>query len=166
MCTQHSRHIHASLTPLEFKTRSSIILDPDVCLFLGGFFLGVVLLCETTFIQRRRCGFHPMQEMWVSSLGREDPLEEEMATHSSVLAWRIPWMEEPGGLQFVGSQIVGQDLVNKQRDVLQLVSFQTDLLRRWISTTLYVKGKKWGVPFLSLCGKLIKRQHPKRTPVH
>ena len=41
---------------------------------------------------------------WVWSLGREDPLEEEMATHSSILAWRIPWTEEPGGLQAIGSQ--------------------------------------------------------------
>ena len=40
-----------------------------------------------------------MQEIWVRSLGWEDPLEEEMATHSSILAWRIPWTEEPGGLQ-------------------------------------------------------------------
>ena len=39
-----------------------------------------------------------MQEMWVRSLGGEDPLEEEMAPHSSILAWRIPWSEEPGGL--------------------------------------------------------------------
>ena len=39
-----------------------------------------------------------MQEMWVRSLGLEDPLEKEMATHSSILAWRIPWTEEPGGL--------------------------------------------------------------------
>ena len=42
------------------------------------------------------------QEMWVLSLGREDPLEKEMATHSSILAWRIPWMEELGGLQSTG----------------------------------------------------------------
>ena len=45
-----------------------------------------------------------MWETWVLSLGWEDPLEKEMATHSSVLAWRIPWMEEPGGLQSIGSQ--------------------------------------------------------------
>ena len=45
-----------------------------------------------------------MQEMWVQSLGREDPLEKEMATHSSILAWEIPWTEEPGALQFMGSQ--------------------------------------------------------------
>ena len=45
-----------------------------------------------------------MQERQFWSLGQEDPLEEEMATHSSVLAWEIPWIEEPGGLQTVGSQ--------------------------------------------------------------
>ena len=43
-----------------------------------------------------------MWETWVRSLGREDPLEKEMATHSSILAWRIPWMEELGGLQSIG----------------------------------------------------------------
>ena len=50
-----------------------------------------------------------MQETWVQSLGREDPLEKEMATHSSILAWRIPWTEEPGGLQSMGSQRVTYD---------------------------------------------------------
>ena len=45
-----------------------------------------------------------MQETWVQSLGWEDPLEKEMATHSSILAWEIPWTEEPGGLQPMGSQ--------------------------------------------------------------
>ena len=50
-----------------------------------------------------------MQETWVQSLGQGDPLKMKMATHSSMLAWRIPWAEEPGGLQFVGSQRVGQD---------------------------------------------------------
>ena len=47
--------------------------------------------------------------MQVGSLGREDPLEEDMATHSSILAWRIPWTEEPGGLQSTGAQRVGHD---------------------------------------------------------
>ena len=46
----------------------------------------------------------PMQEMRVQSLGREDPLKKEMAAHSSILAWRIPWTEKPGGLQSMGSQ--------------------------------------------------------------
>ena len=50
-----------------------------------------------------------MQETWVRSLGWEDLLEKEMATHSSTLAWKIPWMEEPGRLQSMGSQRVGHD---------------------------------------------------------
>ena len=50
-----------------------------------------------------------MQETRVRSLGREDPLEKEMATHSSILAWEIPWTEEPGELQSIGSQRVGHD---------------------------------------------------------
>ena len=50
-----------------------------------------------------------MQETRVHSLGQEDPLEEENATHSSTLAWRIPWTEEPGGLQSLELQRVGQD---------------------------------------------------------
>ena len=45
-----------------------------------------------------------VKETWVGSLGKEDPLEKEMAMHSSILAWEIPWTKEPGGLQFMGSQ--------------------------------------------------------------
>ena len=48
-----------------------------------------------------------MQETWVPSPGREDPLGKEMGTHSSILAWKIPWTEEPGRLQSMGSQRVG-----------------------------------------------------------
>ena len=51
-----------------------------------------------------------MQETRVRTLGWEDPLQEEMAIHSSILAWRIPWTEEPGGLQSMGLQRAGQDL--------------------------------------------------------
>ena len=50
-----------------------------------------------------------VQETLVRSLGQDDPLEKEMATHSSILAWKIPWTEEPGGLQSMGSQRIGQD---------------------------------------------------------
>ena len=49
------------------------------------------------------------QEMWVLSLGWEDPLEKEMETHSSILAWKIPWTKERGGLSSMGSHKVGQD---------------------------------------------------------
>ena len=50
-----------------------------------------------------------MQETWVQFLDREDPLEKEMATDSSILTWKIPWTEDPGGLQFMELQRVGQD---------------------------------------------------------
>ena len=54
-------------------------------------------------------GLPAMQETWVQSLGQEDPVEEEIATHSSILSWRIPWTEEPGRLQFMGLQRVRHD---------------------------------------------------------
>ena len=56
-----------------------------------------------------------MQEMWVRSLGWEDSLEKEMATGPSILAWRIPWTEEPGGLQSIGSQRVRHNQSNVAR---------------------------------------------------
>ena len=58
--------------------------------------------------QRLKC-LPAMRETWVQSLGREDPLNKEMATHSSILVWRVPWTEEPGGLQSTGLQRVGHD---------------------------------------------------------
>ena len=58
-----------------------------------------------------------MQETWVLSLGQEDPLEQEMTTHSSILAWKIPWTEEPGGLQSMGLQRVRHDLATKQQQL-------------------------------------------------
>ena len=54
-----------------------------------------------------------VQEMWVQSLGWEDPLEKEMATHSCILAWETLWTEEPGGLQSMGSQRVRHDLATE-----------------------------------------------------
>ena len=69
-----------------------------------------VTLADTGFPGAQRVKRLPgMRETGVLSLGREDPLEKEMATHSSTLAWRIPWREEPGGLQSTGSQRVGHD---------------------------------------------------------
>ena len=59
-----------------------------------------------------------MQEMWVRSLGQEDTWEKEMATHSSILAWKIPWTEKPGGPQSMGSQRVGHKLVTKQQHMV------------------------------------------------
>ena len=57
---------------------------------------------------------------WVRSLSQEDPLEKEMAIHSAVLAWEIPWTEEPSGLQSIGLQRVGQSLATKQQQHLSL----------------------------------------------
>ena len=54
----------------------------------------------------------PMQETWIQSLGQEDRLGKEMATHSSVLAWESPWTEEPGGLHFMGSKRIRHNLIN------------------------------------------------------
>ena len=68
-----------------------------------------------------------MWETWVRSLGWEDPLEKEMATHSSILAWRIPWMEEPGGLQSMGLQRVRKmikDLQFKTKQSNTVMQFQ------------------------------------------
>ena len=58
------------------------------------------------------------QETQVRFLSREDPLEEEMATHSGILAWRIPWTEEPGGLQSTGSHSVRHDLAAEQQTTI------------------------------------------------
>ena len=62
-------------------------------------------IVERTSLADQRVKNQPsVHETWVQSLGWEDPLEEGMAIHSSILAWRIPWIEEPGGLQSMGSQ--------------------------------------------------------------
>jgi len=69
----------------------------------------LVALCQRTRL--------PMQETWVQFLGQEDPMEKEMAIHSSIPAWEIPRTEEPGGLQSMRSQRVGHDLVTKQQQI-------------------------------------------------
>ena len=74
----------------------------------GSFFKKGVLKRASLVAQRVKC-LPAMQETWVRSLGQEDPLEKEMASHSSLLGWRIPWTEEPGGLQSMGSQRVRHD---------------------------------------------------------
>ena len=68
------------------------------------------------------------QDTRVQSLGREDPLEKEMTTHSSVLAWRIPWTEEAGGLQSMGLQRVRDDLTQQEQQIKTLGERLTSLL--------------------------------------
>ena len=81
-------------------TLPSEVLGGNVrpCLFLGA-----------SLVAQMVKNLPAKQETRVRSLGQEDPLEKGMATHSSILAWRIPWTEEPGGLPFMGSQRVGHD---------------------------------------------------------
>ena len=77
-----------------------------------------------------------MQETWVQSLGQEDPLEKKMATHSSILAWRIPCTEEPGGLQSMGLQRVGHDRATSQDLLINI------LLVKCGSELIEIKKKK------------------------
>ena len=73
----------------------------------------------------------PAMQMWVQSLGWETPLEEEMATHSSILAWEIPWTEEPGGLQSIMLKRVRYDLVTKPPTTLNMESLFLLLNLSW-----------------------------------
>ena len=67
------------------------------------------VLCETSLVAQTVKCLLTMEETWVQFLGQEDLLEKEMATHSSILAWNIPWTEDLGRLQSMGSQRVGHD---------------------------------------------------------
>ena len=85
------------------------------------------------------------QETRVQSLGQENPLEEGMATHSSILAWRVPWTEETAGLQSMGSQRVGRDLVTEhvRKHLLSSLSAvwnDLDLCHKWLQTHPFRKA--------------------------
>ena len=88
--------------------------SPSPCSAFSGFFpfsffYLIYCIIWASLVTQTVKNLPAMQEMWVRSLGWEDPLENEMATHSSVLAWEIPWTEEPGGLPCLGSQRAGHD---------------------------------------------------------
>ena len=74
------------------------------------------------------CQFRRYNETWVWSLDWENPLEESMATHSSILTWRIPWAEDPGGLQSIGSQTVGHNWSRRNKYELSLRQYCPDML--------------------------------------
>ena len=78
-----------------------------------------------------------MREIWIWSLGRKDPLEKEMATYPSIPAWRIPWTEEPGGLQSVGLQRVGHDWVINLH-----FHFHHHFQRDWRTISKFIKVRK------------------------
>ena len=77
-----------------------------LCLIFRSSFHGSDIYLLSLCASRTRLPMQETQEMWVQSVGWEDPLGEEMASHSSILAWEIPWTEEPGGLQSLGLQRV------------------------------------------------------------
>ena len=92
------------------KSASTGPTIPWFCLHINFWYLGVQFLWSWLLMVAHTVKHLPtMRETHVGSLGQEDPLEKEMATHSSTFAWRIPWMEEPGGPQSLGSQRVRQD---------------------------------------------------------
>ena len=71
--------------------------------------MGTYVLSRTSLVAQTVKCLPTMWETWIQSLGQEDPLEKEMATHSSTLAWKIPWTEEPGTLQSMESERVGHN---------------------------------------------------------
>ena len=84
-----------------------------------------------SLVSQRVKNLPEMWKAWVSSLAWEDPLEQAMVTHSSILAWRIPWTEEPGGLQSMGSQKVGHDWVTFTFKIFNLGPWATAY--KWFS---------------------------------
>ena len=110
-------YLRSSLWSLELPLFYFHGLFPSLSFSRHHFGLLFPILLFSCFLRFYIClfGIHwlkrlpPMQEAWLRSLGQEDPLEKEMAIHSSILAWRIPWTEEPGRLQSTGSQRVGHD---------------------------------------------------------
>ena len=91
--------VQCSLRTWKARSKRSQLALTDLALMLGG----------TSLVAQRLKHLTAVQETWVRSLSPEDPQEKEKATHSSILAWRIPWREEPGRLQSMGSQRVGHD---------------------------------------------------------
>ena len=89
--------------------QTHITLPTKVHLSKAMVFPVVIYGCGASLVAQRLTRLPPMRETWVRSLGWEDPLEKEMAIHSSILAWKILWTEKPSRLQSTGSQRVGHD---------------------------------------------------------
>ena len=102
MCHQLSGH--------EFEQTIGDVKDSKVCPLIKS-----EQNKKQTMVAQMVKNLPAMQETWVRALGWEDSLEKEMATHSSILPWRIPWTEEPCGLQSIGLQRVGDYLVTEQQ---------------------------------------------------
>ena len=83
--------------------------EPCVMLNVSFLIMSSFILFTTVQVAQMVKRLPAIQETWVRSLGWKDPLEKEMATHSNILGWKIPWIEESGGLQSMGSQRVGHN---------------------------------------------------------
>ena len=105
------------------------------------------------------------RDTWVQSPSQEDALEKELATHSSILTWRIPWTEEPGGLQSTGSQRVRHDWAtfiwetNTQKTKWKAKNnpFPAQHSRTWLAYLRMVIGLRWGLPLHLFFKKMIRR---------
>ena len=105
--SQVGHHSALSRVPVSYAQYQSCVGGGDLNLLRD---IYLHLSCaRASLLAQRLTHLPPMQETQVRSLSREEPLEKEMVTHSSILAWRVPWMEKPGRLQSMGSQRVGHD---------------------------------------------------------
>ena len=132
-------------SPLYFPT---LLKHSDFvfCLFSGlPSYLIICVIIASLVAQMVKC-LPAVWETWVPSLGWEDPLEKEMATHSSILAWRIPWTEEPGRLQSMGSRRVRHGWVTS----LSLFAFM-HWRRKWQPTPVFLPGESQGQGSLVGC---------------
>ena len=122
--------------------------------------LGLIPGLGRSLVSQRLKRLPPLQETQVRSLGWEDPLEKEMATHSSILAWRIPWTGEPGRLQSMGSQRVRYDWATS-------LHFGKILWRRkWQSTPVLLSGKSQGQRSLVSCSPWSRKESDTTERLH
>ena len=126
---------------LLYKNKVSI----GALVYFWAFYL-VPLVFRASLVAQRVKRLLAMRETWVRFLGQEDPLEKEIATHSSILAWKIPWMEKPGRLQSMGSQRVGHDWATS----LSLFTFK-HWRRKWQLTPVFLPGESQGRGSLMGC---------------
>ena len=126
-----------------WELKESIIHHPKVCLFDIKIFLSWRV---AQWVKR----LPTMRETRVQSLGWEDPLEKEMATHSSSLAWKIPWTEKPGRLQSVGSQRVGHDWATSLHFTSEEKTSKPCVTPRKVSGSAKYTGRDTLFSFLSL----------------
>ena len=123
-------------------------------------FWAIIYIIRASLVAQRLRHLPAMWETRLRSLGQEDPLEKEMATHSSIFAWRIPWMEEPGGLQFTGSQRAGHDWTESFITDMNILINISWFMWTHISLGFYlcVKLKKFQIFLFHICSWEVHHQ--------